>query len=177
MRRALQRAFSGAPLPPPPVARPRAVTSWGVQGKHGKHIYRYAALGGSLLVAGYVAYLNDFDVRHMALKVQEGWSNMLEPTAGDPKPEDLQKALGDKPDAHFLNLIIAVEDVLLLREWDVRGAPCALLLPTSHSPFAPATPPAPHTLFPLHTHHPLPLASTFSPSAATATPCTPVRAC
>ncbi len=121
MRRALQRALSGSPLPPPPhVARPRAVTSWGVQGKHGKNLLRSAAVGGSLLVAGYVAYLNDFDARRMLLKVQEGWANMWEPNASDPKPEDLQKALGERPGPHYLNLFIAVEDVLLLREWDVR---------------------------------------------------------
>ncbi len=123
MRRALNaRAFS-AGAGPQPIARPRAVSSWGVHAKHGKHLLRYAAAGGTALALGYVAYLNEFDAGRMGRKVAETWGNLWDNKAGDSDPsvEDLQNALGPPPPAHVLTLIIAVEDVLLLREW-VRGA-------------------------------------------------------
>ena len=119
MRRALHRAFSSGAGSQQPIARPRAVSSWGVHSKHGKNVLRYAAAGGAALALGYVAYLNDFDAARMGLRARETWGNLWDSKAGDSDPsvEDLQRALGDPPPPHVLTLIIAVEDVLLLREY------------------------------------------------------------
>jgi hypothetical protein len=118
MRRSLVRLASGIP---PPAARPRAVSSWGVHSKQSKHLVAYAVLGGSALVAGYVGYINDFSVARLGYRLRESWRNMWETTPGDPAVEDLQKALGPPPPEHYINVLLAVEDVLLLREWDVRA--------------------------------------------------------
>jgi len=44
----------------------------------------------------------------------------MEQTPGDPNIEDLQKALGPPPPEGYVNVILAIESVLLRREWDVR---------------------------------------------------------
>ncbi len=57
----------------------------------------------------------------------DAWRNVMEQTPGDPNIEDLQKALGPPPPEGYVNVILAIESVLLRREWDVgfraRGAP------------------------------------------------------
>lgn len=150
------------------------MSSWGVHSKHTRHIASYAALGGSLLMAGYVAYLNDFNAEGLALKARESWRNLWETTPGDPNVEDLQKALGPPPPEHYLNVILAVEDVLLLRDWDVRGGHFARDAPLpflrgrvpSLRPLPRPPPPPPHT----HPHLPTPC------SGGMGTRCSPARA-
>ena len=62
---------------------------------------------------------HDFSIDSLKKSMSETWSNMTESTPGDPNVEDLQKALGPSPPDGYICLIIAVEGVLLRREWDV----------------------------------------------------------
>ena len=182
MRRALHRAFSSGAGSQQPIARPRAVSSWGVHSKHGKHVLRYAAAGGAALALGYVAYLNDFDAARMGLRARETWGNLWDSKAGDSDPsvEDLQRALGDPPPPHVLTLIIAVEDVLLLREYvraaAGRGGGGASRSSCWHrGRLSRCT----RACLTLRARAPTnaPRLSLHSPRAAMATPCTPARAC
>lgn len=64
---------------------------------------------------------NDFSLDKMRRNVVETWNSWWERSDGDPNIEDLQRALGPAPPDGYISIIIAVEDVLLKREWDVSA--------------------------------------------------------
>jgi hypothetical protein len=86
-------------------------------GKRKKRVWLTGALAGTALVAGYVAYENDFSVEKMTERARAALSAVLERETGDPLPEDLQRALGPAPPDGYVSVILAVEDVLLRRSY------------------------------------------------------------
>jgi len=104
----------------PTVARPRAAASSGIHGKRVRRVAKYAVAGGTVLFGAYIAHLNSYSGDVFLKNIKELWLNLWERDLGDPKVEDLQKALGDPPPPHYINIFLSLEDVLLVREWDRR---------------------------------------------------------
>lgn len=72
------------------------------------------------MFGGYLAHLNSYSLDVFTKNMRDAWRNLWERDLGDPVVEDLQKALGDPPPGHYINVLLSLEDVLLVREWDRR---------------------------------------------------------
>jgi len=91
-----------------------------MQGKRVRRVAGYAALGGVALFGAYLSHLNSYSLDVFMKNMRDTWRNLWERDLGDPVVEDLQKALGDPPPGHYINVLLSLEDVLLVREWDRR---------------------------------------------------------
>jgi hypothetical protein len=104
----------------------------------------------------------------------------MEGTQGETNPsvEELHKVLGPAPPPQYVTVMVALEEVLVMREWDVRGPPALSI--RSPSPRGLARAPLPHPPPPSRPPptHPTPsIAAPAFSSAATATWLSRARAC
>lgn len=101
------------------VVRPRPLNAQ-TASKRKSTLLSKSLFASLLLVSGIVGYQNDFSLKKIMSKLQSLLDNLTEGTSGDPHFEDLQAALGPPPPEHYVNVIIALDDLLVLREWDRR---------------------------------------------------------
>lgn len=86
--------------------------------------YALPAAGGTLAFLLFMGYRNDFSFKQLAHSWSETLANLREGTQGEANPsiEELQKVLGPAPPPQYVTVMVALEEVLVKREWDVRGA-------------------------------------------------------
>lgn len=101
-----------------PAAKPRA-TSGAASAKRKRHVLLTSVLGGSVAFIAWLSYkYKSVDEALAALK--QMFEGVKDASVTDPTLEELQRALGPPSPDFYINVIIAMEDVLVKREWDRR---------------------------------------------------------
>ena len=100
-----------------PSSKPRAA-SGAPHAKKKRHYLLAALLGGPLAFLGYLAYTYKSPGEAAAALTDLVKFLASNDLSGDPTRDDLLRALGPPVPDFYINVLIALEDVLVRREWD-----------------------------------------------------------